>query len=208
MPRYTLYHSPLSQHARRVQALLEEASIAYEVHPIAIEKGGHRDPSYAAINPNRQLPTLMIDDEPLGESNAILRYLCNAHELHQWYPTDARARARVDHWLDWNQCRLAGLVAQLVINVAILGDKGDAKAIAHSRERLPVVLSILEQHLEGRSFVASDDHPTIADLSLATNITQLGFAQATPADPNITRWYETIASRPGFIASMPPAPGR
>lgn len=206
-PSYTLYHSPLSQHARRVQALLEEASLAYEVHPIAIEKGGHMDPSYAAINPNRQLPTLVIDDEPLGESNAILRYLCNAHELHQWYPTDARARARVDHWLDWNQCRLADLVTQLVINVAILGDKGDPKAIENSRTRLPPILAILEQHLDGRSFVASDDHPTIADISIATNITQLGFAQAAPSDPNITRWYGAIASRPGFIASMPPAPG-
>ncbi|MCR9163795.1 MAG: glutathione S-transferase family protein [Nannocystaceae bacterium] len=206
MPSYTLYHSPLSQHSRRVQALLEEASIDYQVHPIALEKGGHMDPSYLAINPNHQLPTLVVDDEPLTESNAILRYLCNAHELSQWYPTRALARARVDQWLDWNQCRLADPVTQLVINVAILGDKGDPKAIESARTRLPPILGVLEQHLDGRSFVASDEQPTIADLSIASNITQLGFAQATPTDPNITRWYETIASRPGFVASMPPAP--
>lgn len=207
IPSYTLYHSPLSQHARRVHALLEEASISYTLHPIAIERGAHLDPSYVAINPNHQLPTLVIDDEPLGESNAILRYLCNAHGLTQWYPIEARARARVDHWLDWNQCRLADPVTQLVINVAILGDKGDPKVIESSRRRIPGILDILEHHLEGREFVASDSHPTIADLSIASNITQLGFAQATPTSSNITRWYSSVAQLPGFAASLPPVPG-
>ncbi len=205
-PSYTLHHSPLSQHGRRVVALLEEASIPYETSPVAMESGAHRQPDYAAINPNCQVPTLVIDGEPLGESNAILRYLCNAHDLKQWYPTDPRARARVDQWLDWNQCRLADLVSGLVFNVAFLGDKGDADVIAKSRARLPTILGVLENHLEGRDFVASEGHPTIADLSLASNITQLGFAQATPTDPNITRWYGTIAQRPGFAASLPPAP--
>ncbi len=203
---YTLHTSPLSQHGRRVVALLEQAKLPYSIEPVALERGEHLQPAYAQLNPNRQVPTFVTGDTRLHESNAILRYLCNAHALTDWYPADPLARAAVDQWLDWNQCRLMAPVTELVVNVAILGDRGDPALIERCHKLLPERLAVLEAHLDGRAFVASHAAPTIADLSVASNITQLGFANAVPDTPEITRWYASVAALPGFAASLPPSP--
>lgn len=202
---YELYASPLSQHSRRVVSLLEEAGIEYTAKPVALEKGEHMSPGYLAINPNHQVPALAVDGEVLLESHAILRFLCDQHELETWYPKTPMARARVDQWLDWNQCRLAEPVSQLVVNKVFLGDKGDKQAIAQAEQRLPEVFAVLDRHLEGRTYVAGDQ-PTIADLSIASNVFQLGFAGAVPNAPNITPWFGRVNELRGFRASLPSSP--
>lgn len=202
---YELYTSPLSQHARRVVSLLEEAGIEYTAKPVALEKGEHMSPAYLAVNPNHQVPALKIDGEVLLESNAILRFLCERHGLDTWYPKEAMARARVDQWLDWNQCRLADPVTQLVVNKVVLGDQGDKDAIVRAEQKLPEVLDVLEKHLQGRTFLAGEQ-PTIADLSIASNLFQLGFAGAMPESPNIKAWFGRVSELKGFRASLPPPP--
>jgi glutathione S-transferase len=202
---YELYMSPLSQHSRRVVSLLEEAGIEYTARPVALEKGEHMSPEYLEINPNHQVPALKVEGEVLHESNTMLRFLCDRHGLEAWYPTDPLARARVDQWLDWNQCRLGGLVTQLVVNKVILGDAGDRRAVAEAEQKLPEAFAVLESHLGGRTFVAAD-HPTIADLSIASNVFQLGFAGAVPETPNIGSWFGRVGEIRGFAASLPPSP--
>jgi glutathione S-transferase len=202
---YELYTSPLSQHARRVVSLLEEAGIPYTPRPIAVEKGEHLSPAFLAINPNHQLPAISVDGEIVLESNTILRMLCDRHRLETWYPKEAMARARVDQWLDWNQCRVGDAVTQLVINKVFMGDNGDASAIAGAEKKLAEVFGVLENHLQGRTFVAAA-HPTIADLSIASNVFQLGFAGATPKSPNVGAWFGRVAELRGFRASLPPPP--
>lgn len=202
---YKLYHSPLSQHARRVVSVLETAGIEYELVPVAVEKGAHMAPEYLAINPNHQLPAMEVDGEILLESNAIMRFLCDEHGLDTWYPKGAKARAKVDQWLDWNQCRLMDPTTSLVINKALLGENGDKDAIARAESKLVDVLGVLESHLEGRDWVAGDS-PTIADLSIGSNVFQLGFAQATPTTPHTGAWFSRVMELPGFKASLPPPP--
>ena len=122
---YLLYHFPQSQHARRVVSLLEEAGLEYELRHVAMDKGEHRSAAYLAINPNHQVPTLVDGDVTIHESNAILRYLCAKHRLNAWYPEDLPARAKVEQWLDWNQCRLSPAVVDIVLNSVFLGAAGD-----------------------------------------------------------------------------------
>ncbi len=97
---YTLYHFPYSQHARRIVSLLEENNLPYQVRHVAMDTNEHLSAEFLNINPNHQVPILQEGDFYLSESNAILRYLCNKHELNNWYPHEAKARAKVDQWLD------------------------------------------------------------------------------------------------------------
>lgn len=202
---YELYMSPLSQHARRVVSLLEETGIPYTPKPVALEKGEHMSPAYLAINPNHQVPALRVEEQILLESNAIMRFLCDEHGLDTWYPKSGLARARVDQWLDWNQTRLGGSVTQLVLNKVFLGPNGDMQAAERAEKHLAEVFGVLETHLEGRTFVAAD-HPTIADLSIASNCFQLGFAGAAPTSPNIGAWLGRVSELRGYRASLPPPP--
>lgn len=199
---YTLFHSPYSQHARRVVSLLVEAGLEYQLRHVAMEKGEHLSPEYLAVNPNHQVPTLLDGDVTIHESNAILRYLCSKHALHDWYPQDLPRRAAVEQWLDWNQCRLSPAVVDIVLNSVFLGERGDAAAVERGRNKLRELEPILESGLTGRSFLAGE-RATIADLSLASSIFQLGLASIAPAGPHTRRWFERVSAIDGFRRSLP-----
>ncbi len=200
---YTLYHTPYSQHARRVVSLLEEAGLDYELRRIAMDKGEHASPPYLAINPNHQVPTLVDGDVKIHESNAILRYLCVKHGLTDWYPKDLKLRAAVEQWLDWNQCRFSPTVVDIVLNTVFMGDQADRAAIERGRKNLPELAAILEAGLAKTAFLAGIK-PTIADLSVASNIFHLSLADAVPGEPNIAAWYKRMGELGGFRKSLPP----
>jgi glutathione S-transferase len=122
--------------------------------------------------------------------------------LTDWYPADLKHRARVDQWLDWNQCRLSPAVIDIVRNKVFLREKGDKDAIARGEARLRELGPILEAGL------GSDDYftgpkPTIADLSVASNLFQLGFADAVPPGARIAAWYQRIGALEAFRKSLP-----
>lgn len=199
-----LCHHPYSQHARRVVSLLEAAGLPYELRHVALEKGEHRAPEFLALNPNHQVPVLIDDEMVLSESHAICRYLCAKHELTQWYPSELSARARIDQWLDWNQCRFLPTVRDIVLNKVFLGKSGDLAAIARGEEALPELLAILEAGLAGRDFLAGDS-PTLADLSVASNVFQLSLASILPGSPRLAAWYQRVGQIEGFRKSLPAA---
>ena len=200
---YKLYQYPLSQHSRRVVSLLEEAGLEYEPIPVEMANGEHMSAQYRAINPNHQVPTLLDGDIKLHESNAILRYLCVKHALTDWYPADLPARAAVEQWLDWTQCRLGPAVTSIVFNRVFMGDKGDQAAIARGIEQMVELADILENDLDGKVFLAGDG-PTIADLALASNLFQLSLAKEMPVTDNIQGWYARVCTLEGFVKSLPP----
>jgi glutathione S-transferase len=198
----TLYHHPFSQHARRVTALLEEAGIPYEPVQIALNEGAHMAPDYLAINPNHQVPTLVDGDVKIHESNAILRYLCHKHQLTDWYPENPAVRASVEQWLDWNQCRMSRSVIDIVFNKVFMPDGGDQAAIARGEENMIELSAILGEAFEKNLFLAGDA-PTIADLSVASNISQLQLADAAPDHSSINAWYQRMCDIPGFSKTLP-----
>ncbi len=199
---YILYHYPYSQHARRVVALLEEAELAYELRHVAMDEGAHLSPEYLAVNPNHQVPTLVDGKTVIFESNAILRYLCFKHGLDDWYPTELDARAAVERWLDWNQCRLSPSVVDVVLNKVFLGDQGDPAAIRRGEEKLAELLPLLDLALADRAFLAGAK-PTIADLSVASSITHLGLADASPSEANVASWLSRVCAIEGFHKTLP-----
>jgi glutathione S-transferase len=199
---YILYHFPYSQHARRVVSLLEAAALPYELRHVDMAKGAHLLADYLAVNPNHQVPTLVDGDLKIHESNAILRYLCQKHDLTDWYPSDLRHRALVDQWLDWNQCRLSPAVIDVVRNKVFLGEKGDKEAIARGETKLRELGPILEAGLRPMAFLAGAA-PTIADLSVASNLFQLSLANAVPTGARIAAWYERIGQLEAFRKSLP-----
>jgi glutathione S-transferase len=200
---YVLYHFPYSQHARRVVSLLEAASLPYELRHVDMAKGAHLSADYLAINPNHQVPTLIDGDLVLHESNAILRYLCHKHGLTEWYPADPKHRARVEQWLDWNQSRLSPAVIDIVFNTVFAGARRDEQAITRGEAKLRELGPILDAGLAAPEFLAGPK-PTIADLSVASNLFQLGLADAVPPGTRIAAWYQRVGALEAFRKSLPP----
>lgn len=201
---YTLYSHPFSQHARRVISLLEEARLQYELKQVSFEDGEHVSPAYLKLNPNHQVPVLVDGDIVLYESNAILRYLCVKHQLTDWLPPDLAARAKTEQWLDWAQSQMSPAVIGIVFNKVFMKEKGDKAAIKRGEEKLAELSPILSAALENSDFLAGPA-PTIADLAVGSNVTQLGLADAAPTSGPIADWYARVAEIPGFRHALPPA---
>jgi len=199
---YLLYHYSYSQHARRVVSLLEEAGLDFELRDVDMGNGEYLSEEYSKINPNQQIPTLIDGKIKMHESNAILRYLCFKHNLKNWYPDNLECRAAIEQWLDWNQCRLSPSVVNIVVNKIFMGENGDLELIKQGEENIPKLFKILNDGLKDNNFLAGNE-PTIADLSVASNIFQLGLASLAPSEPKIQEWYQRMNKIKGFQKSLP-----
>ena len=77
-----LYHSAASPNSRRVRIFLAEKGIAIPLIPVDLAKGEQHSDAYRAINPQRVVATLVLEDgTAIGEVPAIWRY------LEEVYPT-------------------------------------------------------------------------------------------------------------------------
>lgn len=199
---YTLYSHPHSPYCQRVLALMAEAEIPVETRHVDLDKGEHMSAAYLSVNPNHQVPTLIDGDLVIHESNAILRYLCDKHGLENWYPREIAARAMIDQWLDWTQTRLGPASFFVVFNTAFAGDDADVAAIETGHAMLDDLLPVLDTALADRDYVTGAT-PNIADLAVASNITLLAFADATPEHPNIVAWVRRVCRLPGFQKNLP-----
>lgn len=63
--------------ARSILIALKEAEADYEVQLMAYMHGDHKSPGYLALNPNGKVPLLLVDDQPIHETSAILLYLAD-----------------------------------------------------------------------------------------------------------------------------------
>jgi maleylacetoacetate isomerase/maleylpyruvate isomerase len=90
---YTYFRSSA---AFRVRIALNLKGIAYESSFVHLAKGEHRQPEYAAINPQALVPTLELDDGTrLVQSLAIIEWLDEKQPSPPLIPKDPLARARV-----------------------------------------------------------------------------------------------------------------
>ncbi len=94
MKVYTFWRSIASY---RVRMAMNLKGLNAEVESVDLLKGHQHGGDYAAVNPQKLLPSLVLDDggPPMFQSMAIMEYLEETHPQPPLLPKDARGRARV-----------------------------------------------------------------------------------------------------------------
>jgi len=90
-----LHDYPRSSAAYRVRIALNLKQLEYESVIANLLTGAQRSDAYAALNPQRLVPTLEIDGLVLGQSLAIIEYLDERYPHPPLLPRDPAARAEV-----------------------------------------------------------------------------------------------------------------
>ena len=91
-----LYGFYRSSAAYRVRIALNLKGLDYDMTSVHLRDGDQFDPDYVKLNPQAQVPTLVLDDgTPLVQSPAILEYLEVVHPEPALLPADALGRHRV-----------------------------------------------------------------------------------------------------------------
>lgn len=80
---------------------LEAAKAEFEPKLVKLHKGEHRTPAYLAMNPNGQVPVLMVDGKPLTQIVAICDYLERRFPQAGLLPKDPWERSQALSQLAW-----------------------------------------------------------------------------------------------------------
>lgn len=189
-----------SSNVMKVVWLLEEQGLPYERIDVGGPFGKTDTPEYRAMNPNGLVPTLQDDGFTLWESNAILRYVCSAYAPETpFWPRDARERADVDRWMDYQQTALNA--PQGVVFVGLVRtppEKRDMHAITAAAQQVGRIWSILDSQLSKHPYVAGD-RITLADFCYGPHIHRwFTFAIEQPATPHLRAWYDRLLQRPAY----------
>jgi glutathione S-transferase len=172
--------------------------------------GKTTSPEYLEKYPAHLTPMLEEEGLPkgaLGESCAIMAYLCNKHGLDRFYPADPGERAMVDNAMFYLIGTLYPLVARATYptlgfaqypgEVATSDADDDMKARAQQDAEAAIAepLDVYRTFfLDGRPFIGGDS-PSIADFRLAAT---LEFLRAIDydfpvwAEEYMTRMEETL----------------
>jgi glutathione S-transferase len=162
-------------------------------------------PEYLEKYPAHLTPMLEEEGLPrgtLGESCAIMAYLCNKHGLDRFYPTDPGRRAMVDNAMFYLIGTFYPLVTRATyptlgfpqypgeVGTSEADDAMKAKAQQDAEAALAEPLDVYRTFfLEGQPFIGGD-HPSIADIRLAAT---LEFLRAI--DYDFPAWAEEFMAR-------------
>ena len=162
--------------------------------------GKTTEPEYLSKYPAHLTPMLEGEELPrgtLGESCAIMAYLCNTHGLDQFYPTDPGQRAMVDNAMFYLIGTVYPLVARATyptlgfaqypgeVATSEADDEMKAKAQQDAEKALAEPLDVYRSYFLADQPFIGGDRPSIADIRLAAT---LEFLRAI--DYDFPQWAE------------------
>lgn len=201
-------YSLATPNGQKVTILFEELLDAgvkaaeYDAWLINIQEGDQFGSGFVTLNPNSKIPTLYDQKNQIRvfESGSILLYL--AEKFGKFLPSEAASRTEVMNWLFW----------QMGSAPYLGGGFGHFYAYAPYKMKYPIdrftmevkrQLDVLDQHLEGREFIANEDY-SIADMAIWPWYGELVRGRQYDAGEfldvtsykNLLRWANAIAERP------------
>jgi maleylpyruvate isomerase len=189
-----LYAYSRSSASYRVRLVLAHKDIPFELVPVSIAKGEHREPEHRSRNPLGQVPVLEISSGDgrvlIAQSVAIMEYLEETHPDPPLLPRGAIDRARVRELVELVNSGIQPLQNVSVLqHAASLGaDSGD-----WARHYIHKGLAALEERARAtRGAFLFGDAPTLADVCL---VPQMFNARNLGVDTTTLAALEAIDAR-------------
>lgn len=197
-----------SSAAFRVRIALNLKGIAVEHASRHLRKGEQSSADYAALNPQKLVPALVLDDGAvLTQSIAIMEYLEETHPEPPLLPKDPVSRARV---------RSLSLIVSADIhpiqNLRVMAylrqkfEQTEEGAFGWSRHWIETGFDAYEATLaqEGTGAFSHGNQPTMADMCLVPQVfNATRFKVDMKRYPTIQRIYDTCMKHPAFDAAQP-----
>ena len=171
-----------------VECALAEIGADCEVRRLSLRNDEQRESDYEAVNPQRKIPALVIDDGPvLTESVAILLTLDERHpEAGLLPPKGSFERAQALRWLLFAATEIYPVVEINDYPERFATDPAGTDAMRErAREIWRTRWLVVEEHVSGDPYFASDGF-SLADIYLAV----------------VSRWAQQNAWRPAHIPKI------
>ncbi len=204
----TFYDFTAAPSPRRARIVLAEKGIAVETVQVDLATKEQLSPEFRAINPQCTVPALKLEDGTVLPDNAGIAAWAEAYKPEP--PLLGTTAAEKGLVASWNaRVEMEGLmaVAEVVRNGsprmkdrAMTGplDLEQIPALAErGAKRLAFFYEVLDAHLAGREFIATDRF-TVADITALVTVDFAKWVKVEMQDgqANLRRWHEAMAARP------------
>jgi glutathione S-transferase len=176
-----LYFNPLTR-STRPRWMLEELGVPYEISPVDVMKGEHKQPAYMAkVHPLGKVPALEDNGFTVIESAAIVMHLADKYPEKRLAPAvGSNERGEYYQWILFAMTEAEPSLVTIFLNTRILPeDQRNPAAVAQAIERFKPPATVLQERLKGREYIVGNTF-TAADvvvggvLTLAHRVGQLG----------------------------------
>lgn len=188
----------------KVQILLEELGMKYEVHTLDLRKNEQKKPEFLKINPNGRIPAIIDRDGeygrpiPVFESGAILFYL--AEKSHHFLGDSDHERAQVMSWLMF---QMSGLGPHMGNYHYAKTHQIPQMMVRFEQESMRLV-GVMNLQLSAQEYLAGGFY-SIADIACYPWIAS--YLKSNPEwfeeTPQVRRWAELIRQRPAVQKVVP-----
>ncbi|MGQ2979681.1 MAG: glutathione S-transferase family protein [Polaromonas sp.] len=180
----------------------QELGLAYEHIAQVYEGGATHTPAFLALNPNGHIPVIDDDGIIVWESMACALYLAERYQAADGSSLAAQnhaERAEILRWTFWavTECEKDAL-SFLMHRVAMAEARRKPELALQADRRLAPVLKVLEQHLQGRSYIAGERF-TVADICVASVLAWVQRADAMATCPRLADWLQRCTARPAQL---------
>ena len=194
----TLY-TAATPNGRKASIMLEECTLNYNVHALALGEGEQKQDWYLLINPNGRIPAIVDHDNEdfsVFESGAILLYLADKSGLFLPPNTseNQKARSQVIQWLMFQMGGLGPMMGQANVFFRYAEEK-ITYAIERYQKETRRLLEVLDTRLADNEYLAGDY--SIADIANFAWARTANWSGVESRDlEHLSRWIETIQARP------------
>lgn len=189
-----IYGFPLSQPTRSVLMLCKENKVPFEFQLVDPFKGENKKLEFKKMHPTGLLPAISVGENfVLGESAAIMQYICEEYQLNRWYPPTYKERAWVNFWLHWNHTNTRASTKKVLLTKLFPPKAGAEEAKAKGTKEYAKAVAFLEGHFDRtKSKYLVGDILSIADLAILPEVDQLSRLAFDLFDyepyPLVTKW--------------------
>ena len=203
-----IYGPSASTYVRTARLACAEKGITHTLEPVDLGSDAH-----AKLHPFRKIPAMRHGDFVLFETGAIGRYVDRVFQGPSLQPKDIKELARMDQWMSavsdyCYQAMIREIVIQRVL-VPMRGGKPDEAMIKAAWPKVEYQLGVIEQTLAKSQYLAGNAL-TLADLVL---LPIMFYVKMQPEGgplvakhKSVGAWFERMAARPSFGATMPEFP--
>lgn len=186
-----------SINVQKVMWAVAELGIPHERIDAGGPFGGLDTEAFGALNPNRRIPVIDDDGTIIWESHAIVRYLAGKFGMGSLMPDNIGLRAKTDMWTDWVEADLQPAFTGGVFWNFYRTPEAQRNwpLIRQGIARSAILFRLLDQQLEGRSFIAGETL-TFGDIPAGAQLFRYFELEIDrPSLPNVEAWYARLKER-------------
>ena len=187
-----------SNYVQSVLLALAEKGAAYELVP---PPSALKEPAHLALHPWGKIPVLFLDDGPLYETSAILRWIDASLPGRSLIPSEPLAAARMEQWISAITSYLdIHAIRQIGSPMFFASRRGETfEPPQAALEALDHDLTVFETALANGPFLGGDA-PNLADLLLAPIVNAVASMRETRPmlymRPALTGFLAAVHARP------------